>query len=109
MDPSTGCESCEVGTYSPGGTVSSCVSCPGGKSVAAGQGSLETDCFWSKCNKSIINFEIILAKNHRALREQSIMIYNGHDEVAPKYGSIYYIQLIVLFHSKRDEYSIMED
>ena len=109
MDPSTGCKSCEVGTYSSGGTVSSCVSCPGGKSVAAGQGSSETDCFWSKCNKSMIHFAITLAKNHRALRVQSIIIYKGHNKVAPKYTGIYYIQLIVLFHSKREGYSIMED
>ena len=49
LHQATGCQSCGVGTFSPGGTVSSCVSCPEGKSVAAGQGSSESDCSWSKC------------------------------------------------------------
>ena len=49
LHQATGCQSCEVGTFSPGGTVSSCVSCSEGKSVAAGQGSSESDCSWSKC------------------------------------------------------------
>ena len=55
LNQATGCQSCGVGTFSPGGTVSSCVSCPEGKSVAAGQGSSESDCSWSKCTTDFID------------------------------------------------------
>ena len=48
LNQATGCHSCEVGTYSTGGTVSSCLSCPEGKSVAAGQGILGSDCSFCK-------------------------------------------------------------
>ena len=48
LDQVNGCTLCAQGTYSAGGTVSSCLSCPEGKSVATGQGILESDCSWSK-------------------------------------------------------------
>lgn len=38
----------KTGTYSAGGTVSSCTGCPTGKTVPAGQGLILTDCIWSK-------------------------------------------------------------
>ena len=48
LNEATGCQSCEVGTYSAGGTVSQCSNCPSGKTVARGNGGSESDCTWSK-------------------------------------------------------------
>ena len=48
LNEATGCQSCKVGTYSAGGTVSQCSNCPSGKTVARGNGGSESDCTWSK-------------------------------------------------------------
>ena len=48
LDQIHGCRQCSKGTYSSGGTTSSCSNCPTGKTVAAGTGSFESDCYWSK-------------------------------------------------------------
>ncbi|XP_063677899.1 major surface-labeled trophozoite antigen 417-like [Bolinopsis microptera] len=45
IDQENGCTPCEEGTYSPGGSASSCSNCPSGKEVAMGYiGTSESDC-----------------------------------------------------------------
>jgi len=45
IDQENGCTLCEEGTYSPGGSASSCSNCPSGKEVAMGYiGTSESDC-----------------------------------------------------------------
>ncbi|XP_063677768.1 SCO-spondin-like [Bolinopsis microptera] len=49
IDQENGCTPCEEGTYSPGGSASSCSNCPSGKEVAPGYiGSSENDCSFNK-------------------------------------------------------------
>ena len=55
LNEATGCQSCEVGTYSAGGTVSQCSNCPSGKTVARGNGGSESDCTWSKSGFEFIH------------------------------------------------------
>ena len=49
LDQVHGCRQCSEGTYSSGGTTSSCSNCPTGKTVAAGSGTSQADCYWSEC------------------------------------------------------------
>ena len=55
LNEATGCQSCEVGTYNAGGTVSQCSNCPSGKTVARGNGGSESDCTWSKSGFEFIH------------------------------------------------------
>ena len=48
LDQNDGCLECGTGTYSPGGTTSSCTSCPDGKSSLAGTAIQESDCTWGE-------------------------------------------------------------
>lgn len=49
MDSSTGCTACPEGSFSPGGSVSSCSPCPVGRTVASGEGTCEASCVWLAC------------------------------------------------------------
>ncbi|KAL5269710.1 hypothetical protein ACHWQZ_G003239 [Mnemiopsis leidyi] len=65
LDAQTGCQTCEAGLYSAGGTASECTKCdadkysgtgatqctdcPSGKGVASGEGKQESDCTWKPC------------------------------------------------------------
>ncbi|KAL5246618.1 hypothetical protein ACHWQZ_G018733 [Mnemiopsis leidyi] len=49
LDQVQGCRQCSEGTYSSGGTTSSCYNCPTGKTVAAGSGTSQSDCYWMPC------------------------------------------------------------
>ncbi|KAL5246540.1 hypothetical protein ACHWQZ_G018681 [Mnemiopsis leidyi] len=49
LDQVEGCIQCGEGTYSSGGTTSSCSNCPTGKTVEAGSGTSESDCTWIPC------------------------------------------------------------
>ncbi|KAL5246830.1 hypothetical protein ACHWQZ_G018880 [Mnemiopsis leidyi] len=49
FDQGQGCRQCSEGTYSSGGTTSSCSNCPTGKTVAAGSGTSQSDCTWVPC------------------------------------------------------------
>ena len=64
LNDQTGCQTCDAGFYSAGGTVNECTKCdadkyseagatqctdcPSGKGVASGEGKQESDCIWSK-------------------------------------------------------------
>ncbi|KAL5246604.1 hypothetical protein ACHWQZ_G018723 [Mnemiopsis leidyi] len=49
LDQVQGCRQCSEGTYNSGGTTSSCYNCPTGKTVAAGSGTSQSDCYWIPC------------------------------------------------------------
>ena len=48
LDQTTGCKNCLADHWSAGGQVAQCTQCPADKGVAAGAGTSETDCTWSK-------------------------------------------------------------
>ncbi|XP_063680108.1 uncharacterized protein LOC134815500 [Bolinopsis microptera] len=47
---SSGCQDCLVDTYSGGEFVTSCTSCPSGKTVSSGSGTNIVDCEWMPCD-----------------------------------------------------------
>ena len=48
FDSDSGCHDCLVDTYSGGEFVTSCTSCPSGKTVSSGSGTNIEDCEWSE-------------------------------------------------------------
>ena len=70
LNDQTGCQTCEAGYYSAGGTVSACTKCdadkysvagatqctdcPPGKGVASGEGKQESDCQGMKYRRRVI-------------------------------------------------------
>ena len=48
FDSDSGCQDCLVDTYSGGEFVTSCTSCPSGKTVSSGSGTNIEDCEWSE-------------------------------------------------------------
>ena len=70
LDIATGCHPCGEGTFSAGGTTSSCTCCPQGKTVEEGKGLSETDC--SPC-KIFLSYAVIFKTLIKISYNYSIM------------------------------------
>ena len=68
LDQATGCQLCDADTWgSPGSTSATCTPCPTDKGVAAGAGSSEGDCTWSKL---VLKFQYIFYDDNEFVEDR---------------------------------------
>ena len=70
IDNDSGCQDCLVDTYSRGEFVTSCTSCPSGKTVSSGSGTNIEDCEWSEFNFEKSSSKLYLFYNLRLIAHE---------------------------------------